>query len=165
MKKSIYNILLFISFYSFIPIIYGQNYDSSHLPNDVKEKFHSLYPNITNQVDWKKRFNKYQADFLVNNKNLSILFNKHGDIINSKIEIDTTEVPTIVYDHIRTDYLNKFYKMIYLMKRSGKNETQFEVEVMKGRRKFVVIYNTNGKATNIYELDKRDILNMPTFSD
>ncbi len=162
MKKSI---LFSICFFVLFQII-AKDYDTSRVPSKIRKKLETLYPNSRKEeVSWKKRFNKYQADFIDNNKSISLLFKKDGGIINYKTEINFSEVPSIISKEIKTDYLDKYYKIIYIMKRMEKEEVLYEVEVMKGRIVNVIRYNMKGEVTNIYDLDKRDILNMPSFPD
>jgi hypothetical protein len=158
-------ILIFLSFISMVLIfdIKANSNEASKLksiPNAVINKLNSLYPGANN-IKWKRTLFKYQADFVFENKSISFLFNPKGKIINSKIEIDSTSLPSKVLEVLKKEYLNDNYKIIYCMKRTDKEGELYEIEVMKGRGIFIIRYSVSGKLLNKYILQKVDILNPP----
>jgi hypothetical protein len=136
-----------------------------YLPKEVKLKFQSLYSQNIEGINWQKKFNKYQADFNLNNKSISLIFNKKGNLLNERIEIDLMDVPSLVFQKIKKSYIDKEYKILYIIRKSewrkdfseGKRDF-FEVEVMKGRLMYIIRYSLEGKVLNIFELNKRAIL-------
>ncbi|MDB5273251.1 MAG: hypothetical protein JWO58_1618 [Chitinophagaceae bacterium] len=160
MKHSILkiNLLLLMVFMTFQ--VMANDVNPEKVPAQVKGKFQSLYPHIKEGVDWTKKTSKYQADFIYNDKSVSLLFDKHGELINSKIEIDSTELPPVVFSAIKTSYLNSNYKIMYVMKRWRKREALlYETAIMKGRKIYILRNDETGKMTNEYVIDKIDILN------
>jgi hypothetical protein len=140
--------------------VMASNYNPEKLPNEVKQKIQSLYPGVEGRVDWTKKMNKYQADFIYNDKSVSLLFDKKGALLNSKIEIDSSEVPIAVLNAIKNNYLKDSYKIVYLMKRWQHGEAiLYETAIMKGRKIYILRNDDSGKLTNEYVVDKIDILN------
>src|SRR6478736_9821505 len=107
------------------------------VPKNILAKLDSLYPNAT-QVDWVKDAGHYQADFVYKNKCVSILFKKSGEEIYFREEIESAAMPAAVSESVKKTYLDKGYKLAYVMIRWAKNDYAhqkiYEVEVIKGRR-------------------------------
>jgi hypothetical protein len=165
MKNKVILTLVYLLFGTVCSIVIAKDIHPFYLPKEVKVKFKSLYPDITEGINWQKKSNKYQADFIFYNKSISLVFHKNGKLLNSRIEIDVTEVPPLVYLNVKNSFIDKNYKILYVIKKSEwrkdfpeGNRDFYEVEVMKGRLMYIVRYSKEGKVLNIFELDKRDIL-------
>ena len=137
------------------------------IPKNILAKIDSLYPNAT-QIDWVKDMGHYQADFVYKNKCVSILFKKNGEELYFREEITAVEIPSAVREVLNQEYLDKGYKMVYVMTRWAKNDFAhqklYEIEVVKGRRLYFVRYDGTGKLVTVYEMSKIDISKTPSIT-
>jgi hypothetical protein len=139
----------------------ANNYFHGSIPEKVREKFKSMFADAKEPISWSETGGKYRADFVLNNKSISLVFKKDGELIDSKIEIEESELPSAVLDHLKKEYLGKEYKIIYIMRKVVLNIVSYEIEVMKGRIVNVVRYNKEGTITNKYTLRRWDSMNNP----
>jgi hypothetical protein len=131
---------------------------NKNIPGAVVEMFNSMYPALKDVV-WEKKSGGFEADFVVNNRSMSMVFRKDGKLIDSKVEIEMSELPDKVLAPLKKDYLDNSYKIIYVMKKNTREIESYEIEVMKGRIVYVMRYDKEGNSTNKYVLNKWDIMN------
>lgn len=86
---------------------------------------------------------------------------KDRKIIESKVEIKESELPSHIQVTLKKNYLDHDYKTLCLMRKDMKGVVLYEIEVMKEGLYYIVQYDDNGITTNLYALDKRSILNNP----
>lgn len=143
------------------------NANGPDVPGNILAKLDSLYPKAT-QVDWVKDAGHYQADFVYNNKCVSILFKKSGEELYFREEIEAAEMPAAVNESVKKSYLDKGYKLVYVMTRWTKNDYAhqkiYEIEVIKGRRVYFARFDATGKLVTVYEMDKIDISKSPSIT-
>ncbi|MDB5271972.1 MAG: hypothetical protein JWO58_339 [Chitinophagaceae bacterium] len=160
--KNIHRYLLIL--FAVLPFMVQAHVSDLDIPKAIQSKLDSLYPQATH-VDWQKEGQRYQADFVYKDKCVSIVFKKDGDFVYFRQEIERKDLPAAVSESIKTMYLDKGYKIAYLMTRWNKGDYEhqkiYEVEVIKGRRLYISRFNAKGDLLTVYEIDKRDILSSP----
>jgi len=130
------------------------------VPGTVVETFNAMYP-TSKEVVWEKKSGGFEADFVVNNKSMSLVYRKDGKLIDSKMEISASELPGNVMASLTGDYLKDNFKLLYVMKKDTKGVESYEMEVMKGALVYLVKYDKNGNATYKYTLTQWDVMNNP----
>jgi hypothetical protein len=134
------------------------------VPEVIMTKLNSMFPQAEH-VDWKKEVDEYQADFVYHDKCISILFKKDGEIIYQREEITKNELPAAVLQQLNTTYLDKGYKLSYVMTRWAKNdynhEKIYEIEVIKGRLLYIYRINSAGQQLAKFKMDKLDMSSSP----
>jgi hypothetical protein len=78
--------------------LYAQNLKETDVPSVVREKFSSLYPNITS-YKWEKENGNYEAAFKENGTEISVIFDAKGTLIQTEVEIPITALPKGVSDY------------------------------------------------------------------
>jgi hypothetical protein len=162
MKKLIYIFLLTGSLLLGLNVSEAMDIVHAPIPDKVLEKLNSLYPNLKEPITWKEGGGKYKADFVLNNKSISLVFKKDGEIIDSKVEIEMSELPAKVLAPLKKDYLDNDYKIVYIMKKLVEGVESYEIEVMKGRIVYVMRYDKEGSPTNKFMLRRWDTMNDPS---
>ena len=132
------------------------------VPEKVMEKFNAMYPNVKEPVSWSEMGGKHKADFVLNNKSISLIFKKEGELVDSKIEIEESELPAKVLAAVKKEYLDMDYKTVYIMKKLVLTVESYEIEVMKGRLVYVVRYDKEGNTTNKFTLRRWDSMSNPS---
>ncbi len=87
----------------------AQKLKESDVPTQVKQAFSKNYPN--NKVEeWEKENMNYEAEFEINNKEMSVSFDENGNIIETEIEIETKELPATIKDYLSKNEVGKKIK-------------------------------------------------------
>ena len=61
-------------------------------PSDIKATFAKAYSRAT-KVKWEKEGDKYEASFVLNGKEMSVLYNSNGTAEETETKIAVTELP------------------------------------------------------------------------
>jgi hypothetical protein len=134
------------------------------VPEAIMTKLNSMYPQA-DQIDWRKEGEEYQADFVYHDKCISVLFKKDAEIIYQREEITKAEVPAVIMDAMNKKYLDKGYKLSYVMTRWAKNDYSgkklYEIEVLKGRLLYMCRFDDTGKEVSKFKMDKLDMTSSP----
>src|SRR5688572_12986142 len=88
---------LFVLFTAFS--LNAQQLKEAQVPVAVKQKFTSLYPNAK-EVKWEKEDYAFEAEFLENTVETSVLFNIQGDFIQKEVQIPVTSLPEATKNYI-----------------------------------------------------------------
>ena len=123
----------------FATIIFAQKMHENNVPGNVKSTFHKKYPTAT-EIKWDKEGENYEASFNINKTDNSVLMNVQGNIIETEVEIESSQLPKGVLEYIRTHYIGKKIKESTKIT-DEKGAEFYEVEI-KGMD---LIFNSNGK--------------------
>lgn len=78
---------------------YAQTLNKSEVPDVIKTKVETLYPN--SNVEWLRDSDgNYQADFENNKTEICLTISMLGNLLNTKIKIPIAELPTSVVDFL-----------------------------------------------------------------
>ncbi len=95
------------------------------------------FPNADN-IFWNAKGSKYQADFIYNNKNCSMLFNKKGELMVQKVEMKESEVNEEIMSMVKEKYTN--YKIISIMEDWKGKHGYYEFHLLRGNEIKTVTY-------------------------
>jgi len=132
MKKLASVLVIFL----FATLAFAQKEKS--IPTNVKSTFQKKYPTAKN-VEWDKEGENYEASFELRKVNHSILMDAQGNIIETEIGIEATQLPKGVLEYVKKHYPNKKIKEVAKIT-DAKETITYEVEI-KGMD---LIFNTNG---------------------
>lgn len=82
---------------------FAQKMQEKDVPAAVKTTFQKSYPN-TKEVKWDKEGDKYEASFDVNKIDNSVLFDANGNIIETEVEIELSQLPAGIVEYVKTHY-------------------------------------------------------------
>lgn len=117
----------------------AQEMKSADVPVAVKSAFEKLYPNV-NDVDWEKEDANYEAGFEVNKNETSVVFDANGNLLETEVEIKTSELPQGVTDYVTKNHAGA--KITEAAKITDADGTvTYEAEVGKSD----LIFDANGK--------------------
>lgn len=69
------------------------------VPDVVKAKFKSLYPNVET-VKWGKEDKNYEAEFDINKVETSASFDEKGTLLETETEISPNDLPAVIKTYI-----------------------------------------------------------------
>lgn len=125
---------VFISAFTF-----AQKLQDKKVPALVKASFIKQYPNIKD-VQWDKEGERFEASFEVNKIDHSVLFDAQGNVQETEIEIETSQLPQNIKDYVAKKYPNKKIKEASKIT-DNKGSVTYEAEI-KGMD---LIFDANGK--------------------
>lgn len=133
--KNLVIALLLISFTSFA--------QQTNIPKAAKDSFSKLYPKAT-EVKWDKENQDYEASFKLDGKNMSVIFDKNGKVMETESAIEISQLPKGIEKYVMDNY--KEYKITGAAKIVKSNgEELFEAEITKGKDKKDMFFDKNGK--------------------
>jgi hypothetical protein len=113
-------------------------------PAAAKAAFAAKYP-TAQKVKWSvEKPGEFEAEFTLNKVESSVLFDAAGKFIESETEINEAELSQAVKATIAKDFAG--YKLDEIEKATdAKGITTYEMEAAKGKDKFEISFDTNGK--------------------
>ncbi|MCI0449615.1 MAG: PepSY-like domain-containing protein [Chlorobi bacterium] len=99
-------IIFVITIFAFALNANAQKLVSNDVPDAVKTKFASMYPNVSNH-QWEKEHGKYEAEFKENNVETSVLFEPSGMYVQTEVEIPVSSLPGGVNDYASKNLAGK----------------------------------------------------------
>ncbi len=135
MKKTAVTMVVML----FATLTFAQKMQDKNVPANVKSAFQKNYPTAT-EVKWNKEGEKYEASFDLNKTDNSVLMDVKGNIIETEVEIELSQLPKGILDYVKTNYAGKNAKEAAKIT-DAKGTVTYEVEI-KGMD---LIFDSNGK--------------------
>lgn len=115
----------------------------TNIPKAAKDSFSKLYPKAT-EVKWDKENQDYEASFKLDGKDMSVIFDKYGKVLETETTIEISQLPKGIEKYVMDNY--KGYKITGAAKIVKANsEELFEAEITKGKEKKDLFFDKNGK--------------------
>jgi uncharacterized protein YxeA len=124
----------------------AQKIKSKDVPAEVKNTLQKRYA-VTN-ADWDKEEGSFEANFELKGKEMSVLIDAKGNILEVETEVAKNDLPAAVLNNY------KDFKIEETARIESKGEITYEVEVEKGKETFDLIFNINGNL--LKKLSKED---------
>jgi hypothetical protein len=117
---------------------YGQKIKQSQVPAAAKTTFEKKYPGV--QGSWDKEDGNYEANFKQGGKDMSVLIDKDGPILETETDIAVTDLPKAAQDYVKQHYAGaKITEAAKIIKANG--DINYEAEVNHKD----VVFDVNGK--------------------
>lgn len=128
----------------------AQKIKNNELPSVVKNALEKNYG--VRDADWDKEGDSFEANFEQKRKEVSVLIDANGNVLEMETEINKKELPQTIHDTLKKDFAD--YEIEETAKIESKGEPTYEVEVEKGEQTFDLIFDANGKL--LKKLPKED---------
>jgi len=117
------------------------------VPASVKSAFEAKYPKAE-KVKWGlEKQGEYEAEFVLNGFESSANFDSNGQFIEFETEIRESELPPAIKSTFEKDFTG--FKIGDVTKStSAKGPVNYEIEASKGKDKFEISFDSNGKLLN-----------------
>ncbi len=116
----------------------GQTLDASKVPSAVKTSFEKDFPGTS--AKWDKENSNYEANFKMDSKTMSALYDDNGNRQETETDIAVTDLPASVKDYIAQNYKDEKIKEAAIITKAN-GEINYETEV-KGMD---VLFTKEGK--------------------
>ncbi len=122
-----------------------------NVPKSTKDSFSKLYPKAT-EIKWDKENQGYEASFKLDGKDMSVILDKDGKVLETETAIEISQLPKGVEKYVMDNY--KGFKITGAAKIiNSKGEVTFEAEISKDKVKKDLLFDANGKP------EKKDLTN------
>jgi hypothetical protein len=119
----------------------SKDINAADVPAAVTKKFNTLYP-MAKDVEWEMEDANYEAEFDVNKMETKVFFNAAGDVIKTKTEINSADLPEEARTYLKNHPGKKIKKM--LKKTDGQGVVTYIAEVDDDKDLFM-IFDASGK--------------------
>lgn len=134
MKKSVFA----IAFVLLSAVSFAQRVKEQDVPEVVKNAFHKKFPKVEN-LKWDKEGADFEASFVLNKVETSVVLNAKGTILETEVEIGLNQLPKNTVSYINEHYKNQKVKEAAKTTKSD-GTLIYEVEI-KGKD---VLFDANG---------------------
>lgn len=121
--------------------VHAQEIEGRDVPVNAKNSFVKKYSG--KNARWEKEGDKYEATFKKGGKEISILIDAEGNIVETETEISKKDLPPAILATLMKDYTG--YEIEEAAQIDANAATTYEVEVEVGEETFDLIFNTKGK--------------------
>jgi hypothetical protein len=119
-------------------LTYAQKIQEKDVPAPVKNAFQKQYPKVA-AVKWTKEKEKFEASFDLSKVDNSVLFDGQGNVLETEVEIQTSQLPAGVLAYIKAQYKQTIKEAAKIT--DAKGNITYEAEI-KGKD---LIFDSNGK--------------------
>lgn len=130
---------------------------AAEVPGRITAKVDSLFPGHVD-IQWSRWRGNYRADFIYQERNISVTFSRDGELIRSLEEIDFSLLPERIRESVTSEY--GLYKVVMVLKYQRGKKIDYEVEIIKGHYHYVLSYNAKGFLEHQYDVVKTDLINI-----
>jgi hypothetical protein len=120
-------------------LIFAQKVQEKDLPVSLKTAFQKNFPQAKVEK-WEKEGDNFEAEFELNESEQSVLFDAQGNILETEVEIELSQLPNSISDYIITNYKGQSIKEAAKMT-DAKGTVTYEAEI-KGKD---LLFDSNGK--------------------
>lgn len=119
----------------------AQKVKSKDVPAEVKNSLQKSY--AVTDADWDKEDGSFEANFEQKGKEMSVLIDANGNILEVETEITEKDLPSGVLTLLASNY--KDFEIEEIVRIEANSEVTYEVEVEKKSQTFDVLFDANGK--------------------
>ena len=122
------------------------------IPGAVEKAFSSNFMNAKD-VRWSMEKNgQYEADFKMNDKKSSAIFDDMGNMVESETTISEDQLPMAVKNAFNKNYPD--YKIKRIEQKNAMNNNTYIIKAEKGMESHEFVYDSQGNMTKMGKWDK-----------
>lgn len=111
------------------------------VPDAVMSAFNSAHPDARD-VEWEKEGEYYEVEFEEGRVEMEIVYDIEGNVIETEIEIDVSDLPDAIVKYINDNYSD--YKIDEAEKIENGEGVLYEVEIEYKRSELELMFDGNG---------------------
>lgn len=145
--KKLFLLAFCVAFFSIYCLQAQDKSKKVEVPAVVKSAFDAKYPKAE-KVNWGlEKQGEYEAEFVLNGIESSANFDSKGQFMEFETEIKESELPQAIKSALAKDFTG--YKLGDVSKSTdAKGVGSYEMEASKGKDKYVISFDANGKLLN-----------------
>lgn len=123
-------------------------------PQVVLNNFKKAYPEAK-KVKWEVEDGNYEAEFKMNKKEMGILYNSNGDVLETEVQIGLDELPATVNEYVAANHPG--FKLDEAFKVEKDRVTSYEVEIENDDdAEMELLFDASGNYLGVEEDDEGD---------
>lgn len=122
----------------------GRGCKKVNVPASIETKFASLYPNVK-EVEWEQTKAEFEAEFEVDEKEMSASFDSNGNLIETESQISFSELPATINEQLKEFIEDGKVKKVAKIT-DAKGVVTYEAQYKKD-----LLFDADGKMLNIEE--------------
>lgn len=116
---------------------------ATEIPDAIEKAFQEKYP-TAKKVKWEKENNNdYEASFVLENKEMSVVYSPDAQIKEIETEIAVAEIPNAVLEAFNKKYTNAKIEEAAKIERSDKSIV-YEIESKINKKEIDLLFDENG---------------------
>jgi hypothetical protein len=119
-----------------------QKISNEDVPEEIRNRFNALYPAAEN-VRWAKEIKNYRAYFKNSGNDIAALFDKKGNVKETEMKIEETEVPDAVIKMISKEYPKA--QVISFSRVNSPDMVQYAVKMHLKKEDYKVFFSPEGR--------------------
>ncbi|NOX87589.1 MAG: hypothetical protein GXO77_01080 [Calditrichaeota bacterium] len=131
---------LFVFLFSFL-LVLSCTQKITTVPQTIQNRLKSLYPKAE-EVKWEKENPNFEANFKVNDAEMSVIFDIKGNVLETETEMEEEDLPAAVKAGLARDFAG--YDIEEAAKIVKNGNVTYEAQVEKGETGLDAIYSADG---------------------
>ena len=138
------NLLLLFVCLALVTGVSAMNQKDEKIPAAAKTGFAAKFPSAK-KAKWSvEKPGEFEAEFKLNGEEASALFDSNGNLLETEVEIEESELPQAVKATIAKDFAG--FELDEIEKATdAKGIVFYEMEAEKGKEEFEISFDANGK--------------------
>ena len=138
------NLLLLFVCLALVTGVSAMNQKDEKIPAAAKTGFAAKFPSAK-KAKWSvEKPGEFEAEFKLNGGEASALFDSNGNLLETEVEIEESELPQAVKATIAKDFAG--FELDEIEKATdAKGIVFYEMEAEKGKEEFEISFDANGK--------------------
>jgi hypothetical protein len=153
--KKLFLLTICVAFFAIYCVQAQEKSKKVEVPAAVKSAFDAKYPKAE-KVNWGlEKQDEYEAEFVLNGIESSANFDSKGQFMEFETEIKESELPQAVRATLAKDFAG--FKIGDVAKSTNaKGIVNYEMEASKGKDKYEISFDANGKLLNKKVAEEED---------
>jgi hypothetical protein len=141
MKKIL--LLTAVLFLLQVQVLFSQKLTEEQIPTSVKQNFSEKYKDV--KVKWMKNDDgDFEGTFKQNKKEITVVYNNDGKLLETQIETDLKELPSDIITFIFENYKGYEFKETQKVERTNGTTYRLELEDKKNKKLAALTFDKNG---------------------
>lgn len=119
----------------------SKSQENKAIPPDVVDAFSMLYP-VVKDVTWKNKAVDFEANFEQNEKMVSLLFDKNGNLKEVESQINKSDLPVDVSTMLANRYAD--WNILKVARVNISGTSRYKAEIGKEDQMLELIFNMQG---------------------
>lgn len=120
---------------------YSQDMNDRDVPSVIKDSLVAYFSK--DRANWNKEGTNYEASFKLKGKEMSVLFDDAGNVVETEKEIGLAELPPAVIDILKHEYSR--YEVEEFARIDTQGVITYEVELKQEKQSLDLIFDSEGK--------------------
>lgn len=125
------------------------------VPQVVLDNFKKAYPEAK-KVKWEVEDGEYEAEFRMNKKEMGVLYDSEGKVLETEAQMELDELPFTVSEYVAANHSDFKLDEAFKVEKDGVTSYEVEVENEKEDTEMELLFDASGNYLGVEEDKKGD---------